>query len=59
MSRCKYFKPKEKGCRENCANCKRWSGKKCKDEASIIAEWDKRHRAFERMMQSNRGVRLD
>jgi hypothetical protein len=45
----------------NCTNCQHWDPKKnrCKDEALIIAEYDKRHRSYELMMQSNKGLRLN
>lgn len=58
-AKCWHYDAIDKSAKVNCPNCIHWGGKKCKDEALIIAEYDKRHRAFELMMQSNRGVRLE
>jgi hypothetical protein len=42
----------------NCPNCQHWNGKKCKDEAIILAEWEKKHGAYVRMMRDNKGVSI-
>jgi uncharacterized Fe-S center protein len=54
-------KPVEKGSKVNCGTCKRLDKYKgvCKDKALRYAEWDKKHRWAERMMEQNRGVRLE
>jgi len=57
LSNCMHFDSSVgAGEKVNCANRTRWNGKKCKDEAVLIYEFDKRHRAFERMMQQNKGI---
>lgn len=57
--RCKQFKAIDKTGKENCVNCHRWAGKKCKDEAEILAEWQEKYEAWELMMRGNRGVMMD
>lgn len=57
--KCWGYKAKNKKEKDNCINCRHWGGKQCKDEALILAEWDKRHRSYELMMQQNRGVRIE
>jgi hypothetical protein len=59
QAKCWHYEPIDKSAKDNCVNCHYWNGKKCKDEALLIAEWDKKHRAYEWMMQSNRGVRME
>jgi hypothetical protein len=61
MTRCKFFIPVEPQDRMNCVNCKRWTGKKCRDEEMIkkhyieSAEFD----YYDRLMRSNKPVVLD
>ena len=57
--RCKYYEPIDIGGKYNCGNCQKWNGKKCRDEAQLLAEWDAKHRAYERMMAENKGVRVE
>jgi hypothetical protein len=61
LAKCKYFEPIEKGVKENCANCVRWNGKRCRDEAKLLEEYEesKEFKAFDYMMRQNKGVRLD
>ena len=56
--KCWHYDAKNKDDRDNCINCRHWAGKKCKDEALIIAEWDKVHGAYEYMMRDNKGLRM-
>lgn len=53
--------PKNKGDKVNCGTCKRYDRdrQECKDKAEQYAEWEHEHGWAERMMQSNRGVRLE
>lgn len=61
MARCKHFEPKKKNCKENCANCIQWGGKRCKIEQQILDELQDSNefKAYDRMMRDNRGVILD
>lgn len=58
-AKCWRYDPIDKQAKDNCINCYRWNGKRCKIEAQLLAEWDKKHRPYERMMQDNRGVRIE
>lgn len=53
--------PKSRSDKVNCGTCRRWDRDKreCKDKALHYAEWEEEHRWAERMMQGNRGVRMD
>jgi len=42
-----------------CINCHHWGGKKCKDEALLLAEWDREHGVYDYIMKDNKGVRID
>lgn len=55
---CEYFIGIEKGCKENCGNCKKWTGTICEDEQKIIREYQEL-KAFDRMMRENKGVMID
>lgn len=57
--RCKFFKSKEQCLKENCGNCRRWDGKKCKREADLLAMEQKKHSKWEHMMRENRGVWME
>jgi hypothetical protein len=66
MSQCSKFKPLDNIAElffnyipVACANCIRWNGNKCKVEAELLAEWEKKHGAYEHMMRQNKGVRID
>lgn len=56
---CQYFKAKDPKASKDHINCVHWYGNRCKIEASMFAEWDKKHRSFERMMTENKGVILE
>lgn len=63
LSQCSKFKPKNNVAElffnsipVACGNCIHWGGKKCKDEAELLAEWEKKHGAYEHMMRDNKGV---
>lgn len=58
LVRCCLFKAIEPGVKENCANCVKWTGKRCRDEAELLALWEKEHGTWEYMMRENRGVYL-
>lgn len=59
MSKCRRFKANKPGLLVNCANCQLWNGTRCKDEISLTTDYDDsdEFRAYERMMQKNKGVR--
>ncbi|RNC62772.1 MAG: hypothetical protein AWM53_01991 [Candidatus Dichloromethanomonas elyunquensis] len=59
IAKCLHYKPIDSKEKVNCINCKRWAGKKCKDEALMLAEYEKRHGAYEHMMRENKGVMID
>jgi len=66
LSNCEKFKPKDNAAESffnivpvACGNCTCWTGKKCKDEAELLAEWEREHGAYEHMMRQNKGVRID
>lgn len=54
-------KPKNKDDKVNCGTCQCWDNDKqeCRDGAEQYAEWERQHGWAEKMMQQNRGVRLD
>ena len=57
--KCKRYEAIEIGDNENCVNCRKWTGKKCRDEAMLIADWEKAHGAYDRQMRTNRGARIE
>ena len=57
--KCWHYDAIDKDANDNCINCKHWGGTRCKDEALIIAEWDKEYGALEWMMRDNKGVRIE
>lgn len=59
MAKCWHYDGIDKTAKDNCCNCQHWSGKRCNDEAMLIAEFDRLHRAYEYMMQHNKGVVVD
>ncbi len=61
MVKCALFVPTESGCKENCANCKRWSGKRCKDEKLLreLYEESEEYTIYNRMMRDNKGVFIE
>lgn len=61
MAKCKYFDPSEEGCKVNCANCKRWTGIKCRKHATILNEYEESesYKVFDHMMRQNKGIRID
>ncbi|TGE35891.1 hypothetical protein E4K67_22505 [Desulfosporosinus fructosivorans] len=58
MAKCKYFDPVERGCKVNCANCRKLTGSKCKDHVNILREYEESpgFKAIDRMMRGNRGI---
>ncbi|AFM00322.1 hypothetical protein Desde_1933 [Desulfitobacterium dehalogenans ATCC 51507] len=59
MCRCRLYVPVEVGAKGNCANCSRWTGKKCRDEAELLAREQKKHGWADRMMRKNLGIYLE
>ena len=61
MPKCEFHEPKDKSSRKNCAGCKSWTGKRCKDEKVIqeLYEESSKFNAIDRMMRGNRGVRIE
>lgn len=59
MVKCPYFTAIEIGFRENCANCQRWKGERCRDEHLLrdLYEDTKRYRIYNRMMRDNKGIK--
>lgn len=57
--RCEFYIAIEEDLRENCANCKRWTGKRCKDENLIREEYlnSDEFDYYDRMMRDNKGVK--
>lgn len=58
-AKCWHYDPIDKSAKVNCPNCHHWDGKKCKDEARVLAEEQREHGWAERMMRGNRGVFID
>ncbi len=60
MAKCKYFIAIEPGFRENCANCQRWKGERCRDEHLLhdVYEESKKFKFYDHMMRKNKGVVL-
>ncbi|SPF56953.1 conserved hypothetical protein [Candidatus Desulfosporosinus infrequens] len=60
MVRCSLFIPTELECTKACTNCKRWNGKKCKDEQQLreMYEESEEFKIYDQMMRGNRGVYL-
>ncbi|WP_047810194.1 hypothetical protein [Desulfosporosinus acididurans] len=58
MKRCQFYKPIEQNAAEKCPNCKRWDGKRCKDEQQIREAYldSEEYKYFDRMMRGNRGI---
>ena len=59
MSVCKYIKPIDPSGKNNCLNCKKWTGKRCGDEAKLLAEEQMRYGPIDKLMRENRGVRVE
>jgi len=61
LAKCKYYDPIELGHKVNCAKCRKWTGTRCRDHEKILREYEesKAFGAFDRMMRSNKGIRLD
>jgi hypothetical protein len=59
MSKCRRFTPNEEGLLVNCANCKLWNGTRCKDEVSLITDYEdtEEFKTYDRMMRNNKGIR--
>lgn len=60
MVKCKYYIPAEKGCRENCTNCKRWNGERCRDEKLLRERYEDsdEFKVFDSLMRNNKPVTL-
>lgn len=59
MISCKLYKPIDKKAKTNCINCHQWIGKRCKNEAELLAREQKRYGSTDRMMRENRGIYLE
>lgn len=59
LCRCRLYEPADVAAKENCANCRRWNGKRCRDEAELLYEEQRRYGALDKMMRENRGVVLE
>lgn len=55
---CRLYEPVDTTAKENCINCRRWAGKRCRDEAELLYEEQRKHGWADRMMRENRGVRI-
>ena len=47
---CNHYNPTRPGEKINCISCTQWAGRKCRDEALLIAERDRVHREGEQLM---------
>jgi len=58
MAKCALFVPTESECTKACTNCKRWEGKKCKNEQRLreMYEESAAFAAYDRMVRGNKGV---
>lgn len=56
---CWHYEAIDKKAKINCPNCVHWSGDRCKDEATLLAEWDRKYKHYEFMMRDNKGVSID
>ena len=56
MSICKYIDKIDARGKANCPNCRRWTGKRCKDEATLLADEQRRYGPTDKMMRGNRAV---
>jgi len=58
---CIGFEPRKAGLSPNCGNCKHYNGKTCliKAELDDLYEESRSFEAFDRMMRSNKGIKLD
>lgn len=55
--RCKHYKPKEIGYKENCANCYRWIGIRCENHSALTEDWQtRRSDAIDILMRTNKAV---
>lgn len=56
--RCKHYKAKETGYKENCANCFRWIGIECINHLELVNRYQtsKKFAELDMMMRSNRGI---
>jgi phage FluMu protein Com len=57
--KCRRFKAEDPSLIENCPNCKRWNGTRCKDEVCLSTDYDdsEEFKEYEQMMLKNKGVR--
>ena len=58
MANCKYFIAEQSGDRVNCANCKRWNGKRCRDEHLLLKQYEdsEEFEFFDSMMRGNKPI---
>jgi len=58
MVRCVLFVSTESGCTNACTNCKRWNGKRCRDEQRLrkMYEESEEFTLYNQMMRENKGV---
>ena len=56
--KCKLFIPTKPGGKAECANCRRWSGKRCRGAQSESEQYEdsETFKAFDRMMRGNKGI---
>ncbi|MHB8074988.1 hypothetical protein [Desulfosporosinus fructosivorans] len=61
IKQCPIFSATKLGVKENCVNCLNWIGQHCgeKDELKENYEDTAKFKAWDRMMRSNRGVKMD
>lgn len=59
--KCWHYNPKNEDDKENCPSCYHWDSARgrCKDEALLLAEWERVNGKYEYMMRNNKGVRVD
>ncbi|AFM00768.1 hypothetical protein Desde_2433 [Desulfitobacterium dehalogenans ATCC 51507] len=53
---CRLYDLIDKAAKANCINCRQWTGKKCRDEAELLADEQRRYGAVDRMMRGGIGV---
>jgi hypothetical protein len=58
MRKCRYFIPVKLEVQNNCINCQRWTGKRCRDEQLLREEYEdsRTFKFFDRLMRENKGV---
>lgn len=58
MGKCRYFVPNQVWNKENCPDCKRWNGKRCRDETMLRKQYEdsKEFTFFDSLMRNNKPI---